>query len=107
MPALPDLLLKDGRVVDADGERRADVRVHDGLITEVAPELVPADGESVLDAAGCVVSPGFVDLHVHLREPGDEEAETIETGTRAAAREASPRWWRCPTRARRSTTPRS
>ncbi len=39
-----------------------------------------------MDASGCVVSPGLVDLHVHLREPGDEEAETIETGTRAAAR---------------------
>ena len=40
---------------------------------------------TVLDADGCVVSPGFVDLHVHLREPGHEEAETIETGSRAAA----------------------
>jgi dihydroorotase len=43
------------------------------------------DGDVVLDAGGCVVCPGFVDLHVHLREPGREEAETIESGTRAAA----------------------
>ena len=50
-----------------------------------APSLRCVDGETVLDAAGCVVSPGFVDLHVHLREPGREEAETIETGSRAAA----------------------
>ena len=52
------------------------------LIVDVGPGL---DADSVLDAGGCVVAPGFVDLHVHLREPGHEEAETIETGSRAAA----------------------
>ncbi len=75
-----------GTLVDASGTRRADVRVRDGKVVDVAPELAPRDDEGSLDAAGCVVSPGLVDLHVHLREPGDEEAETIETGTRAAAR---------------------
>ena len=70
-------------MVDALGSRRADVLVRDGKIVDVGPEL---SGDQVIDAKGCVVSPGFVDLHVHLREPGDEEAETIETGTRAAAR---------------------
>ncbi len=79
------LLIRGGRVVDAAGERIADVRVRDGVIVEVDTGL-DADGDRVLDAGGCVVSPGLVDLHVHLREPGDEEAETIETGTRAAAR---------------------
>jgi dihydroorotase len=77
------LLLKGGTVLDQSGERRADVLVADGRVAQVA-EHIDADAR-VLDAAGCYVSPGFVDLHVHLREPGREEAETIETGSRAAA----------------------
>ena len=56
--------------------------VADGRILEVGPGL---QGDRTLDAAGCVVAPGLVDLHVHLREPGGEDAETIETGARAAA----------------------
>jgi dihydroorotase len=80
-----DWLIRGGTVLDQDGERRADVRVAGGIIDEVGPELEPRDAE-VLDASGCVVSPGFVDLHTHLREPGTEEAETIETGSRAAAK---------------------
>ncbi len=86
MPRLPEVLIKGGRVVDATGERLADVRVRDGQVVDVAPDLPMTGDEASLDAEGCIVSPGFVDLHVHLREPGDEEAETIETGTRAAAR---------------------
>ncbi len=77
------LLIKGGQVVDALGSRRADVLVRDGKVVDVGTDL---NGDQVIEASGCVVSPGFVDLHVHLREPGDEEAETIETGTRAAAR---------------------
>jgi len=80
---LPEIVIKGGDVIDASGSRTADVRVRDGVIVDVGPEL---SGDDILDAAGCVVAPGLVDLHVHLREPGDEEAETIETGTRAAAR---------------------
>ena len=80
---MPEYVIKGGRVVDATGERVADVRVRDGKVVDVGVDL---SGDQVLEASGCVVSPGFVDLHVHLREPGDEEAETIETGTRAAAR---------------------
>ena len=79
------IVISGGTVVDATGERRADVRIDAGGIVEVAPALVPGAGDEVLDASGCVVSPGFVDLHAHLREPGREEAETIETGSRAAA----------------------
>ena len=78
-------LIVGGRVIDQNGERRVDVRVADGQVSEVGAELTKTDAELVLDAEGCVVSPGFVDLHVHLREPGREEAETIETGSRAAA----------------------
>jgi dihydroorotase len=77
--------VRGGRVVDPTGERRADVLVRDGVVAEVADGL-DAGRARVVDADGCVVSPGLVDLHVHLREPGDEEAETIETGARAAAR---------------------
>jgi dihydroorotase len=74
-------------VIDAAGERVADVRIVDGFIAEVGESLSSDAGDArVLDAGGCVVTPGLVDLHVHLREPGDEEAETIETGCRAAAR---------------------
>ena len=82
---MSEFLIRGGTVIDADGERRADVRVADGLVTEVAPALAPGAGETVLDAEGCVVAPGLVDIQVHLREPGREDSETIETGARAAA----------------------
>ncbi len=79
------LLITGARVIDPGGERRADVRVDAGVVAEVGDSLEPSGADRVIDAAGCVLSPGFVDLHVHLREPGREEAETIETGSRAAA----------------------
>ena len=84
MASLADngIVIRGGEVVDATGSRRADVRVRDGVVVEVGDAL---DGRRVLDAAGCVVAPGLVDLHAHLREPGNEEAETVETGARAAA----------------------
>lgn len=79
------LLITGGTLLDQHGERPGAVAVVDGRISEVAAAIEPGDGDDVLDATGCIVSPGFVDLHVHLREPGKEEAETIETGSRAAA----------------------
>jgi dihydroorotase len=82
---LSEVLLSSGRVIDATGERDADVRIVDGVIAEVGPSLSPSAGARVLDADGCVVAPGLVDLQVHFREPGREDAETIETGARAAA----------------------
>jgi dihydroorotase len=82
LPDRDDLVIRGGHVVDATGERTADVVLRDGMIAEVGERL---DGARVLDAGGCIVAPGLVDLHAHLREPGDEEAETIETGARAAA----------------------
>jgi dihydroorotase len=82
---VPELVITGGRLVDADGERVADVAIgDDGRIVEVAPSI-DAGGRRVIDATGLVVAPGFVDLHTHLREPGREEAETVETGARAAA----------------------
>ena len=80
------LLLAGGTVVDATGTRRADVAVAaDGLVAAVGPDLERPTGAEVLDATGCTVAPGLVDLHTHLREPGGEEAETVESGSRAAA----------------------
>ncbi len=62
-----------------------DVAVRDGVVTEIGAGLTVPAGVETLDAGGRVLLPGFVDLHVHLREPGGEESETIETGSRAAA----------------------
>ncbi|MHA6794853.1 dihydroorotase [Pseudonocardia bannensis] len=62
-----------------------DVVVSDGVITELGAGLTAPEGAETIDADGLVLLPGFVDLHVHLREPGGEESETIETGSRAAA----------------------
>ncbi len=76
------IVIRGGTVLDQSGQRRADVAVDDGRVTEVGPSV---SGDHILDATACIVAPGFVDLHVHLREPGREDAETIETGSRAAA----------------------
>jgi dihydroorotase len=80
------LIVRGGRVIDpASGwDGAADVAIEDGKIAAVAADL-DAPGAEVFDARGCIVAPGFIDMHVHLREPGFEHAETIETGSRAAA----------------------
>lgn len=80
------LIIRNGRVVDpANGvDRVADVAVQDGVIREIA-QGIEGSAEEEFDATGLVVAPGFIDIHVHLREPGFEHAETIETGSRAAA----------------------
>ncbi|MEZ5169774.1 MAG: dihydroorotase [Acidimicrobiia bacterium] len=80
-----ELLIVGGEIVDSTGRRHADVRVAGGEVAEVGAGLDPDSADLVVDAAGCLVAPGLVDLHTHLREPGDELAETIETGARAAA----------------------
>ncbi|MDK1327885.1 dihydroorotase [Arthrobacter sp. zg-Y1143] len=66
------------------GTEQADIRIENGTITAVGPGL-DADGAEVLKAHGLIALPGMVDLHTHLREPGREDAETVETGSRAAA----------------------
>jgi dihydroorotase len=80
------LLLRNGRLVDPangiDAER--DLLVESGRVAKVG-ERLPEDGATVVDCAGLVICPGFIDMHVHLREPGQEWKETIATGTRAAA----------------------
>ncbi len=66
------------------GGEPADIRIRGGMIAAIGPDAAQA-GAQVLDAAGLVALPGLVDLHTHLREPGREDAETVETGTMAAA----------------------
>ena len=83
------LLIKNGRVLDPARKTDAalDVLLAGERIAEVAPAgKISANNAEVFDAAGLIVAPGFIDLHAHLREPGQESSETIETGTRAAAR---------------------
>ncbi len=70
-------------MVDSGGSRRADVLVGGGRVISV--DAAGVEGDRTLDASGCVVAPGLVDLHAHLRQPGREDAETIETGARGAA----------------------
>jgi len=81
------LLIKNGRVLDPSSrtDAKLDVLLEGERIAKVAPEIQAPAAEE-FDAAGLVVAPGFIDLHCHLREPGMENSETIETGTRAAAR---------------------
>ncbi len=80
------LLIKNGRVIDPASRHDgvADVWIEDGVIKGVGANLTAA-GAEVFDATGLIVAPGFIDMHVHLREPGFEHAETIESGSRAAA----------------------
>ncbi|HSP06907.1 MAG TPA: dihydroorotase, partial [Acidobacteriota bacterium] len=80
------LLLKNGRLLDPSRNLDAtlDLRIENGRISQIGLAL-EASGSDALDLRGLVVAPGFVDMHVHLREPGKEEAETILSGTRAAA----------------------
>ncbi len=80
------VIIRGGTLVDETGSRRADILISDGVIASIGSKMTGAGaGTVVLDAGDCVIAPGFVDLHTHLREPGREEAETVETGARAAA----------------------
>ncbi len=78
-------MIRGGEVVDATGRRRADVVVAGGRVTAVGTDVDAPAGAVELDAGGCVVAPGLVDLHTHLREPGREDAETVASAARAAA----------------------
>ncbi|HEX3743172.1 MAG TPA: dihydroorotase [Bryobacteraceae bacterium] len=80
------IVIRNGRVIDpaSHADRIADVLIVDGRISGVAPDLSAPNAE-VFDATGMVVAPGFIDMHVHLREPGFEHAENIESGSRTAA----------------------
>ena len=79
-----ELLIKNGRVIDpANGvDKTSDVLIVDGKIAEVGRVDKPV--QTVIDATGKLVTPGLIDIHVHFREPGDEEEETIASGSAAA-----------------------
>jgi dihydroorotase len=81
------LLLRGGRVIDPSRglDEPGDVLVQDGRIAAVAAALAAPDGADVREVGGLVVAPGLVDIHVHLREPGNEDEETVASGARAAA----------------------
>jgi dihydroorotase len=81
------MLIRGGRVIDPANQIDAvqDVLIEGDTIARVGPSLAAPEGAEVVDAAGKVVCPGFIDVHVHLREPGFEYKETVATGTRAAA----------------------
>ena len=83
---MKSILLKAGRIIDPSQslDTTGDVLIMDGRIAGVGNVKAPADAR-VVDCGGKVVCPGFVDLHVHLREPGQEHKETIATGTRSAS----------------------
>jgi dihydroorotase len=81
-PITTDLLITNAKPY---GEQAVDLLVRDGVVTEIGTGLRAPEGTEVLDAGGHVLLPGLVDLHVHLREPGGEESETIESGSHAAA----------------------
>ena len=82
------LLITGGRVIDPSSgiDRDMDVLLRDGRVAELAaPRVLRASSRQTLNAKGCIVAPGFIDLHVHLREPGQSHKETIATGTATAA----------------------
>ena len=83
------ILIQGGRIVDAatDTDKKGDIYLEDGVITEIGEKLKIKDkSDKVIDAKGCLVMPGLIDLHVHFRDPGQTQKEDIETGSRAAAR---------------------
>ncbi|MBX2820048.1 MAG: dihydroorotase [Rhodothermaceae bacterium] len=86
MSHTPDLLLKGGVVLDPESghTKKVDVRIKDGIIADVGSNL-DANGTPVYDCTDKYISPGWMDMHVHLREPGFEHKETIESGCKAAA----------------------
>src|SRR5712691_9641239 len=86
--ATASLLIKGGHLIDSTAKINApmDVLLKDGRVAEVAaPNKIRGAADEKFDARGLIVAPGFIDLHVHLREPGQSHTETIASGTAAAA----------------------
>lgn len=80
------ILIKNGQLLTNEGEfQKTDIYIESGKIAQIGTNI-QKEAQEIIDAEGLLVSPGFIDLHVHLREPGGEKKETIETGTKAAAK---------------------
>ena len=90
------ILIKNGRVIDPESRKdgRYDILIEEDKIVKVDQEI-KEEAEEVIDAEGCYVMPGLIDLHVHLRDPGQTYKETVETGAAAAAHGGFTTRWRC------------
>ena len=96
------ILIKNGRIIDPANnfDQISDLYIENGIISEIDKNLNYTGADiAVIDATGKVVSPGLVDMHVHLREPGQEYKETIETGSKSAAKEGLLQLLVCPIQA--------
>jgi dihydroorotase-like cyclic amidohydrolase len=100
---MKNLLIKNGRVIDPANhiDKKCDVLIADGKFAEVG--RVDGNADMVIDAEGKLVLPGLIDIHVHFREPGDEEEETIASGSMVLSPAVSLLWFVCPTPTRQST----
>ena len=81
------MLIKNGMVILEDTQQKKDIRIADGIIKTIDDEIMPEEGEEILDAAGCFILPGGVDVHTHFDMPADVDLKTSDdfyTGTRAA-----------------------
>jgi dihydroorotase (multifunctional complex type) len=78
------MLIRNGTIVSTQGPARLDIRVRDEIIVDIAPDLAPEQDEHVVDASNLLVFPGFVDSHVHFRDPGATHKEDFLSGTQAA-----------------------
>ncbi|MDZ7720923.1 MAG: dihydroorotase [Balneolaceae bacterium] len=86
METTPNLLIQNAKPIGSnhDGSEAVDIRIKDGVIAEISSGLEIKDGEEAFDANGAYISGGWMDMHVHFREPGYEHKETLETGCRSA-----------------------
>ncbi|MBQ5425562.1 MAG: amidohydrolase family protein, partial [Pseudobutyrivibrio sp.] len=82
------LIIKNGRVINppTNTDELLDIKIDGNSISAISAEIVPVFSDEVIDAKGCMVFPGFIDMHVHFRDPGQTAKEDIETGSKAAAR---------------------
>ena len=83
-----NILIKNGRIIDpaTRTDQIGDLYIEGGKIKEISEDITPANGDKVIDASGCYVMPGLIDLHVHLRDPGLTYKEDVVSGSKAAAK---------------------